>query len=120
MLLGRDSDGKLTTYVRKTKDRVRYIEEHQRADFPLWQLAYARIDETTAYWVNRPTTNKGTRCARQHARDITDFKNHCHRELGQAVATVNRALVTLRRFFGVMLTNAFILQYLRYDIELNF
>jgi site-specific recombinase XerD len=33
-------------------------------------------------------------------RDITDFKNHLRRDQGQAVATVNRALVTLRRFFG--------------------
>jgi site-specific recombinase XerD len=33
-------------------------------------------------------------------RDITDFRDHLRREQGQAVATVNRALVTLRRFFG--------------------
>ena len=32
-------------------------------------------------------------------RDITDFKDHLRRECGQAVSTVNRALVTLRRFF---------------------
>jgi integrase/recombinase XerC len=34
------------------------------------------------------------------SRDVTDFKDHLRREKGQAVATVNRALVTLRRFFG--------------------
>jgi len=33
-------------------------------------------------------------------RDITDFKNHLRRTLGQAVATVNRCLVSLRKFFG--------------------
>src|SRR6516165_677323 len=33
-------------------------------------------------------------------RDVTDFKDHLRREKGQAVATVNRALVTLRRYFG--------------------
>ncbi len=33
-------------------------------------------------------------------RDVTDFRDHLRREKGQAVATVNRALVTLRRFFG--------------------
>lgn len=33
-------------------------------------------------------------------RDIIDFKDHLRRIKGQAVATVNRALVTLRRFFG--------------------
>jgi len=33
-------------------------------------------------------------------RDITDFRDHLRRDDNQAVATVNRALVTLRRFFG--------------------
>jgi site-specific recombinase XerD len=32
-------------------------------------------------------------------RDITDFRDHLRRVLGQAVASVNRAVVTLRRFF---------------------
>jgi site-specific recombinase XerD len=33
-------------------------------------------------------------------RDMTDFKDWLRRDQGQAVATVNRALVTLRRYFG--------------------
>jgi site-specific recombinase XerD len=33
-------------------------------------------------------------------RDVADFKDHLRREKGQAVATVNRALVTVRRFFS--------------------
>src|SRR5258708_10647617 len=33
-------------------------------------------------------------------RDITDFKDHLRREKNQAVATVNRALVTIRRWLG--------------------
>ena len=33
-------------------------------------------------------------------RDVTDFRDHLRREQGQAVATVNRALVTVRRFFA--------------------
>ena len=33
-------------------------------------------------------------------RDIADFRNHLRRDRGQAVATVNRNLVTIRRFFG--------------------
>ncbi len=33
-------------------------------------------------------------------RDITDFREKLRREQGQAVATVNRAIVTLRKFFG--------------------
>jgi site-specific recombinase XerD len=32
-------------------------------------------------------------------RDVTDFKDHLRREKQQAVATVNRCLVTVRRFF---------------------
>ncbi len=40
------------------------------------------------------------RAARVTTRDVTDFKDHLRRERGQAVATINRALVTLRRFFG--------------------
>jgi integrase/recombinase XerC len=32
-------------------------------------------------------------------RDITDFRDHLRREKGQAVASVNRCLVTVRRFF---------------------
>ena len=33
-------------------------------------------------------------------RDVADFRDHLRREQGQAVATVNRALVTVRRFFS--------------------
>jgi site-specific recombinase XerD len=33
-------------------------------------------------------------------RDVADFRDHLRREQSQAVATVNRALVTVRRFFG--------------------
>jgi integrase/recombinase XerC len=33
-------------------------------------------------------------------RDVTDFREHLRREKGQAVATVNRCLVSLRRFLG--------------------
>ena len=33
-------------------------------------------------------------------RDVLDFRDHLRRDQGQAVATVNRALVTVRGFFG--------------------
>lgn len=33
-------------------------------------------------------------------RDLTDFRDHLRRDLGQAIATVNRCLVSIRRFFG--------------------
>ena len=38
-------------------------------------------------------------------RDVTDFKDQLRRQQGQAVNTVNRALVTLRRFFGWLVDN---------------
>jgi integrase/recombinase XerC len=40
------------------------------------------------------------RSSRVTTRDITDFKDYLRREQGQAVATVNRALVTVRRYLG--------------------
>lgn len=40
------------------------------------------------------------RVGRVTTRDVTDFRDHLRRSKGQAVATVNRALVALRRFFG--------------------
>jgi site-specific recombinase XerD len=40
------------------------------------------------------------RIGRVTVRDLTDFRDHLRRDRGQAVATVNRCLVTLRRFFG--------------------
>ena len=33
-------------------------------------------------------------------RDVTDFRDHLRRDRDQAVSTVNRALVTVRKFFG--------------------
>lgn len=39
------------------------------------------------------------RLERVTVRDIVDFRDHLRREKGQAVATVNRALVGLRRFY---------------------
>ena len=66
----RDSDGNLTTRVRHQIDRVRYIKEHRKTDFPLWQLDFAKLEEITAYWANRPTTKKGHRCSWEHAHDM--------------------------------------------------
>jgi len=40
------------------------------------------------------------RVGRVTTRDVADFKDHLRRDQGQAVATVNRCLVLLRRFFG--------------------
>jgi integrase/recombinase XerC len=38
--------------------------------------------------------------ARVTTRDVADFRDYLRRDRGQAVASVNRALVTLRRFFA--------------------
>ncbi len=48
------------------------------------------------------TTANGERfvIGRITTRDISDFRNHLRRDRGQAVATINRTLVTIRRFFG--------------------
>ena len=40
------------------------------------------------------------RVGRVTTRDVTDFREHQRREKGLAVATVNRCLVMVRRFFG--------------------
>lgn len=40
------------------------------------------------------------RVGRVTTRDVTDFKDGLRRKQGQAVATINRALVSLRQFFG--------------------
>ncbi len=42
------------------------------------------------------------RVGRVTTRDVADFKDHLRREKGRAVATVNRRLVTLRRWLGWM------------------
>ncbi len=46
------------------------------------------------------------RVARVTTRDITDFRDCLRRERNQAVATINRALVTLRRYFGWLVENS--------------
>lgn len=38
-------------------------------------------------------------------RDVTDFRKHLREERGQAVATVNRCLVTIRRYFQFLAEN---------------
>jgi len=51
-----------------------------------------------ARWFNQANREPFT-VKRVTVRDITDFRNHLHREKRQAVSSVNRALVTIRRFF---------------------
>jgi site-specific recombinase XerD len=47
------------------------------------------------------TANQESFCMKRvTVRDVTDFREYLRRKLGQAVATVNRCLVTVRKFFG--------------------
>ncbi|MCA9096319.1 MAG: tyrosine-type recombinase/integrase [Planctomycetaceae bacterium] len=48
-------------------------------------------------WFNNSNGEKFS-LSRLTVRDLVDFRNHLHREKRQAVATVNRALVSIRRF----------------------
>jgi len=56
-------------------------------DFQKWVGWFEKINEER-YESSRVTI-----------RDVTDFRKHLREERGQAVATVNRCLVTLRRYF---------------------
>lgn len=57
-----------------------------------------------ASWFSSANKERFT-VARVTTRDITDFKDCLAREKKQAVATVNRCLVTIRRFFGWLADN---------------
>jgi site-specific recombinase XerD len=61
--------------------------------------AFSQDVRKFATWFSSANTERFT-VGRITTRDITDFKDHLRREQGQAVATVNRALVTLRRWLG--------------------
>lgn len=52
-----------------------------------------------ARWFS-PANREPFTTSRVTTRDVSDFRDYLRREQHQAVATVNRALVTLRKFFG--------------------
>jgi integrase/recombinase XerC len=69
-------------------------------DFALGTRKGFRLDlRKIARWFTETNKERFT-VKRITTRDLTDFRDWLRREKGQAVATVNRALVTLRRFFG--------------------
>ena len=76
---------------------TRFLADHDFA--PDTRRAFANDLKKFARWFS---TANGERfvVGRVTTRDITDFRDHLRREQQQAVATVNRALVTLRKFFG--------------------
>jgi site-specific recombinase XerD len=61
--------------------------------------AFAQDVRKFARWFT--TANRERFCLKRvTVRDITDFRESLRRDDGQAVSTVNRCLVTLRKFFG--------------------
>jgi site-specific recombinase XerD len=48
------------------------------------------------------------RASRVTVRDVTDFRDFLRREKGQAVASVNRCVVTLRRYFGWLVEQGYL------------
>ena len=54
------------------------------------------------------SNNEPFRVVRVTTRDVSDFKDHLRRHQQQAVSTVNRALVSLRRFFGWLAENGYV------------
>lgn len=75
---------------------ARFLDSHDLADNS--RRAMVQDVRKFARWFS--TANREPfAVGRVTTRDVSDFKNALRRDRGQAVATVNRALVTLRRFF---------------------
>ena len=61
--------------------------------------AFAQDMKKFGQWFT--TANREPLCIKRvTVRDMTDFRENLRREQGQAVSTVNRAIVTVRKFFG--------------------
>jgi len=75
----------------------KFLGAHDLA--PNSRRAFAQDVRKFCQWFT--TANREPFCMKRvTVRDITDFRDHLRREQGQAVATVNRCIVTLRKFFG--------------------
>jgi integrase/recombinase XerC len=74
----------------------RFLDGHDFADDT--RKAFSQDVRKFAMWFSSANREPFT-VGRVTVRDVTDFKDYLRRESGQAVSTVNRALVTLRRFF---------------------
>lgn len=74
-----------------------FLDAHDLA--PNSRRAFAQDVRKFGQWFT--TANREPLCInRVTVRDITDFRDHLRREKQQAVATINRCIVTLRKFFG--------------------
>jgi site-specific recombinase XerD len=76
---------------------ARFLDSHDCADNT--RRAMTQDVRKFARWFSK-ANGEPLVVGRVTTRDVSDFKNYLRRDQGQAVATVNRALVTLRRFFG--------------------
>lgn len=76
---------------------AQFLEAHDLS--PNTRRAFAQDARKFARWFTTANREPFT-VKRVTTRDITDFRDQLRQNDGQAVATVNRALVTLRRFFG--------------------
>jgi site-specific recombinase XerD len=75
----------------------RFLADH---DFSVnSRRAFTQDVRKFAVWFSSANTETFL-VGRVTTRDVADFREHLRREQGQAVSTVNRALVTLRRFLG--------------------
>lgn len=76
---------------------ARFLAEH---DFSAdTRRAFSQDARKFVIWFSTANNERFT-VGRVTTRDITDFRDYLRREKKQAVATVNRGLVTLRRFFA--------------------
>jgi len=76
---------------------ARFLESHDFADNS--RKAMVQDVRKFARWFSEANQEPFV-VGRVTTRDVADFKTHFRRDRGQAVSTINRALVTLRRFFG--------------------
>ena len=75
---------------------ARYLSEH---DFSEHTRRAIRNDlRKFARWFNE-ANREPFKVERVTVRDVVDFRNHLHKDRRQAIASVNRALVVVRRFF---------------------
>ena len=74
-----------------------FLAAHDLADHS--RRAFTHDIKKFAKWFTTANCERFT-IGRITTRDIADFRNHLRRDRGQAVATINRNLVTIRRFFG--------------------
>lgn len=76
---------------------AKFLDAHDLA--PNSRRAFAQDMRKFAQWFT--TANREPLAVKRvTVRDITDFRENLRREKGQAVATVNRAIVTVRKFLG--------------------